>query len=59
MTEKMKSTKPFDTYCLSKAIIHKLTELHAAQTPNLMISASNPGYCKTKLTNGRGERTPE
>ena len=46
-------------YGLSKAILHKLTELNAKEHPNLTINVVSPGYVKTDMTGNKGGISPE
>ena len=40
----------FDSYGLSKAALHKYTEISAKENPELMISAVDPGIIDTGMT---------
>ena len=44
----------FDAYGLTKAIVHKYTEISARENPNLLVNSVTPGFCNTNLTEGLG-----
>ena len=46
-------------YGLSKAVLHKLTEIQAKEHTNLTISVVSPGYVKTNMTGNKGGITPD
>jgi len=47
-------------YGLSKAIVHKYTEIIARENPSLMVSAVSPGFIDTNMTKGFGAtKTPD
>ena len=47
-------------YGLTKAIVHKYTEISAKENPTLMISSVYPGFVNTNLSKGFGAKlTPE
>ena len=54
-----KNLEGFGPYGLSKAVLHKLTELQAKENSNLTISVCSPGYVQTNMTKGGGNLTPD
>ena len=55
----MPKQQGFGAYGLSKAVMHRLTELQAKEHPNLTISVVSPGYVQTNMTGGGGNLTPD
>jgi NAD(P)-dependent dehydrogenase (short-subunit alcohol dehydrogenase family) len=59
MKTSMPKQQGFGAYGLSKAVMHRLTELQAKEHPNLTISVVSPGYVQTNMTGGGGNLTPD
>lgn len=60
MKETVGNVDNFGAYGLSKAVMHKYTEISAKENPTLMISVVSPGFVDTALCKGFGAKlTPE